>query len=300
MRPSSILSICGAVLVSTVSCHDLATSDRSPSLRRDAAALATSKYAEDFAAPASWLTGWWNPSDLGEPINVVVSARSSPEVLTPDGFRLWLNSMNISQPCLGQASMPGSDNKQFAFLGPSGSPDQNLTELLTWRENFGDPLLGSCIQTFNGGFHLRAFNQTATGAIFIAASDEADLSHHHKILPDGYNSGRNNLTGLALNGGKGTSMGPPYSAPQSYAVKAEKMRGLIEAGSQVRCRPLAAVVSSCGQNINHDIATDGIITLLTVTLIKDTLTSSATFPLPDLTQVLLPSVIAVSLVMFIL
>ena len=39
---------------------------------------------------------------VGEPLNVIVSSMSSPEVLTPEGFLLWATSIQFGVSCLGQ------------------------------------------------------------------------------------------------------------------------------------------------------------------------------------------------------
>lgn len=53
------------------------------------------------------LTGVWDtyPAGLGEPMNIIISARSDPEVLTLSGIKLYLNSLNFSQNCLGKLTI---------------------------------------------------------------------------------------------------------------------------------------------------------------------------------------------------
>lgn len=63
----------------------------------------------------------------------------------------------------------------------------NQTTLL--RENFGDPAFGTCRETFDGGFHYRVWRQNGTeansGAWFLAASEEYNLTLQHDIVPNG-------------------------------------------------------------------------------------------------------------------
>lgn len=71
------------------------------------------------------------------------------------------------------------------------------------RWTFEDDYLGTCIQTFDGGLHFRYFVQnisqvtreSAGGAIFLAVSEEHDLTKNHDIVFDGYNLGRDYLVG---------------------------------------------------------------------------------------------------------
>ena len=71
------------------------------------------------------------------------------------------------------------------------------------RWTYEDDYLGTCIQTFDGGLHFRYFVQntsqvtgeSAGGAIFLAVSEEHDLTKNHDIVFDGYNLGRDYLVG---------------------------------------------------------------------------------------------------------
>lgn len=72
------------------------------------------------------------------------------------------------------------------------------------RWTYEDDYLGTCIQTFDGGLHFRYFVQNISqvteesatgGAIFLAVSEEHDLTKNHDIVFDGYNLGRDYLVG---------------------------------------------------------------------------------------------------------
>lgn len=70
-----------------------------------------------------------------------------------------------------------------------------MTEIQTLRWNYGDPYIGSCRETFEGGQHLRYWKQNSTGAIFMAVSVEMSLEKGHDIIRNGYNAGRDFLVG---------------------------------------------------------------------------------------------------------
>lgn len=69
------------------------------------------------------LMGSFDPStSLGEPLNVIISAQSSPAVLTRKGLQNYLRSLDLDMECLDLHS--GSAQK--AFLDPRGYVDQNF------------------------------------------------------------------------------------------------------------------------------------------------------------------------------
>jgi hypothetical protein len=75
----------------------------------------------------------------------------------------------------------GSD--QMADLGDGSG---NVTQDAELRWDFGDPYIGSCRETFDGGLHLRYWIQNTTGAYFMAVSVEKSLSDGHDIVVNGY------------------------------------------------------------------------------------------------------------------
>ncbi|PWN23947.1 hypothetical protein BCV69DRAFT_233575, partial [Microstroma glucosiphilum] len=142
--------------------------------------------------------------DVGEPINIIVSGRSSRSVLTPVGFLLWATSINYGVSCLGSSDI---GTVQSANLGdgfgprPQGSDGEGINGVL--RYNYGSPYFGTCKETFDGGSHMRWFIQNGSdadsSAIFLAASTELPLAYGHDIAQNGYNIGRDEIVGNATN-----------------------------------------------------------------------------------------------------
>ncbi|KAB5592825.1 hypothetical protein CTheo_3745 [Ceratobasidium theobromae] len=139
------------------------------------------------------------PAGLGEPLNVIISAKSDKDVLVDredkGGLRNFFLSMDFSGECLGQHL--GSDQK--ADLGDGRGA---VNETAVMRYNFGDPYVGSCRETVEGGNHFRYWVQSSSGAVFMAASVELPIEKGHDIIRNGYNLGRDwvvgNLTGGAI------------------------------------------------------------------------------------------------------
>lgn len=141
------------------------------------------------------------PAGLGEPINVIISANSDPDVLkdqeTDGGLRNYFLSFGYASECLGQHL--GDD--QAANLG-DGHGYLNETAVIRW--DYGDPQLGSCKETIQGGAHFRFWVQNgdkadSSGAIFVAASYEKPIADQHDIIFNGYNLGRDWMIGNATN-----------------------------------------------------------------------------------------------------
>ncbi len=84
----------------------------------------------------------------------------------------------MGQECLGQ-HLGGA---QEANLG-DGLGNASEVEELRW--NFGNPYIGTCKETFDGGLHLRYWVQNTTGAYFLAVSVEESLTNGHDIVRDG-------------------------------------------------------------------------------------------------------------------
>lgn len=179
---------------------------------------------------------------VGEPLNVIVSSMSSPEVLTPEGFLLWATSIQFGVSCLGQGDPSsfqyadlGKDNREVRQGSASGS-----NGVLRW--NYGNPSIGTCLETFKGGNHLRWYFQhteKSGTAIFLAVSDELGLSEGHKVAKNGYNVGRDHLLSVALAPG-GTDWGGHF-----YSTTVE----WVEAG---------ILLNATSENINHpDVALEG-------------------------------------------
>ncbi|KAF7980781.1 hypothetical protein HWV62_36843 [Athelia sp. TMB] len=164
---------------------------------------------------------------LGEPLNVIISGLSSPEVLTYDGFYNYAQAIGFSEECLG-FHLGGP---QSANLGDGNGWVNQTTEL---RFDYGSTGVGTCLESLVGGNHLRLYIQNGaeadSGALFLAVSKEENVFESHTIIPDGYDIGRG----------------------VEYSTVAHNVTGLLAAGSA---------------GVNHGIATDGITTVLTVTIV---------------------------------
>ncbi|KAF8876204.1 hypothetical protein CPB84DRAFT_1689262 [Gymnopilus junonius] len=136
------------------------------------------------------------PEGQREPINIILSGNSDEQVLQDQqkdgGLRNYFMSIGFSGECLGQHS--GSD--QEANLG-DGNGSLNETAVIRW--DYGDPQLGTCQETIQGGNHFRYWIQNGpsgnSGAIFMALSYELPISLQHDIIPNGYNLARDWLIG---------------------------------------------------------------------------------------------------------
>ncbi|KAF9527281.1 hypothetical protein CPB83DRAFT_768758 [Crepidotus variabilis] len=177
---------------------------------------------------------------LGEPLNVIISGKSSPEVLTKDGFNNYARAVGYSIECFGQHR----GDPQKANLG-DGHGYSNEIEVL--REHFSIPVLGTCLESLKGGNHLRMWQQNGpdanSGALFLAVSQEEDIIEHHDIVPDGYNIGRDRFVDGAL--------GTKVFLWKKYTTTVVERRDLIVAAAE---------------GVNHGISQDGVVKVLTVTV----------------------------------
>jgi len=182
---------------------------------------------------------------LGEPLNVIVSALSSEELRTNWGFISWARSLGFSTECFG-----------FHIGGPQtanlGDGRGYVNETAVLRYDYENAIAGSCLESLTGGNHFRYWNQTTTGARFLAVSVEEWAGEHHDIVPDGYDLGRNDLVAKAT--GKTTYLENHYTTTAYY------VSGLLNNGSQ---------------GINHNISIDGLVAVLTVTLENGSTKASA-------------------------
>ncbi|KIK55595.1 hypothetical protein GYMLUDRAFT_230956 [Collybiopsis luxurians FD-317 M1] len=215
--------------------------------------LAALPYVYSLVTPRQAAGAFFNPTEnggsmlddagngLGEPLNVIISGLSSSGVLSEDGFINYAQAIGFSTECLG-IHLGGP---QSANLGDGNGFVNQTTEL---RQDFGDPALGTCLESLIGGNHLRLYIQNGpehnTGALFLAVSQEEDAADSHDIVPDGYDIGRDALVAAAL--------GTTSFGGTTYSTTAQNLTGLLAPGSA---------------GVNHDIATDGITTLLTVTIV---------------------------------
>jgi len=177
----------------------------------------------------------------GEPLNVIISGLSSPEVLTDEGILHYAQAIGFSFECLTlHLGAPQSAN-----LGDGNGWVNQTMEL---RQDYGDYELGTCLESLIGGNHFRVFRQNGTaansGALFLAVSQEEDVENGHTIIPDGYNTGRDKLVANAV--------GVTSHEDVTYSTLAQNLTGLLPPGST---------------GVNHGIATDGVTVLLTVTIV---------------------------------
>ncbi|CEH15538.1 hypothetical protein CBOM_03838 [Ceraceosorus bombacis] len=154
----------------------------------------------------------------GEPLNVIVSGKSSAEILSEDGFKAWYNAIGFNRECFGIHS----GTKMQANLGDGQGLHDQQDEV---RESYGeDTTSGSCFESLVGGNHFRYWQQAGTNAWFLAASVEKDVSQKHDVVEDGYNKGRDEIVGLATQGADSDD-GKHYAATVKYVT------GLLPTGT---------------------------------------------------------------------
>ncbi|KAJ7092486.1 hypothetical protein B0H15DRAFT_175956 [Mycena belliarum] len=177
----------------------------------------------------------------GEPMNVIISGLSSPQVLTDEGILHYAQAIGFSFECLGFHL----GDPQSANLGDGNGWVNQTMEL---RQDYGNDEIGTCLESLIGGNHFRVYRQNGTaansGALFLAVSQEEDVEEGHQIIPDGYNIGRDKLVANAL--------GVNTHEDVTYSTVGQNITGLLAPGSV---------------GVNHGIATDGMTVLLTVTMI---------------------------------
>ncbi|KAF5355290.1 hypothetical protein D9758_006107 [Tetrapyrgos nigripes] len=158
---------------------------------------------------------------LGEPLNVIISGLSSSEVLSEEGIVNYAKAIGFSEECLGIHL----GDPQSANLGDGNGPVNQTIEL---RQDYGDPDLGTCLESLIGGNHFRVFIQNGpqqpTGALFLAVSQEEDVTQGHTITPDGYNIGRDLLVANAL--------GDTSFNGVNYHTVGRNITGLLPVGTQ--------------------------------------------------------------------
>jgi len=175
--------------------------------------------------------------DLGEPINVIISGKSDPRILSHWGLHWYAKSLGFSEECLGMHM----GNIHDADLGDG---DGRKGEQFLARQHYF-PIWGTCWESLVGGHHFRAWRQNGTladsGAWFLASSKEKYVGEHHMIEDDGYNLGRDFIVERAVAGSRWKTMW--------WKADVEWVDGLLEPGSE---------------GVNHDIAQDGRVAVLTV------------------------------------
>ncbi|GAA5941582.1 uncharacterized protein JCM15063_001627 [Sporobolomyces koalae] len=178
-----------------------------------------------------------NSYGSGEPLNIIISAQSSPDVLRKNGLIAFSRSLGLWNEC---ANLHLGDPQESNL----GDGNGWKAESFVMRESRW-PFVGSCLESAIGGNHFRVYKQNGTeansGAWFLSASKEVDWRGNHKIAPNGYNLGRDLIVQTALKGTK-------YLG-RSWDTEVEYIEGLLTPGSE---------------GINHGIEQDGRVALLTV------------------------------------
>lgn len=129
-----------------------------------------------------------------------------------------------------------------------GDGNQRKAQQYLARQSFF-PVLGTCWESLAGGHHFRAWKQNGTlansGAWFLGASKELDSRHHHQIVPDGYNIGRDWIVLRATHGSSWRGV--------HWKADVEWRDDLLQSGND---------------GVNHGIAQDGRVAILTVNRIS--------------------------------
>ncbi|OCH87956.1 hypothetical protein OBBRIDRAFT_847736 [Obba rivulosa] len=170
---------------------------------------------------------------LGEPLNVIISSLSDPFVLTESGLHIYAKSIGFSEECMGLHY--GNIHEADLGDGEGRKPEQYLA-----RQDYF-PVWGTCWESVRGGHHFRAWRQNGTiansGAWFLGCNS----SKNHKIVPNGYNLGRDYLVEQATAGSHWKGMW--------WQAEVEWRAGLLERGKR---------------GVNHGIEQDGRVAILTV------------------------------------
>jgi len=173
----------------------------------------------------------------GEPLNVIISAKSDPFILTDPGLRAYAKSIGFSEECLGLHV----GKRHLANLGDGHG--RKVEHFLARQDYF--PVWGTCWESFAGGNHFRAWKQNGSlansGAWFLGVSKEENSGRNHKIVKDGYNIGRDWLVDKATKGSHWNGLW--------WSATVEWNEGLLQPGRR---------------GVNHGIPQDGRVAILTV------------------------------------
>ncbi|KAJ7359743.1 hypothetical protein DFH08DRAFT_952846 [Mycena albidolilacea] len=174
----------------------------------------------------------------GEPLNVIISGFSTPSVLTTAGFLGFAASLGFARECFGLHR----GDRQPANLGDGNGW---VDEMMVLRESYGSASLGPCWESVtHRGKPSTDGSAANSGALFLAVSQEESILSHHRISRDGYNIGRDLLVQHAA---RTTSF-----KGVKYMTTASRIDDLMIPGKQ---------------GINHNITIDGVVVLLTVTVV---------------------------------
>ncbi|KAI0031915.1 hypothetical protein K488DRAFT_51090 [Vararia minispora EC-137] len=157
-----------------------------PLSRRANSSTPSSGFYDPRNNGGSWVDNVPNSGGGHEPLNVVILGTSDADVLVDQdvngGLINYFQSIGFAGECLGQHE----GVHQSANLG-DGNGDVNETAVMRWA--YGDPVIGTCRESIEGGNHFRYWTQDGSqansGAIFMAASYEDTAAQGHGILPNG-------------------------------------------------------------------------------------------------------------------
>jgi len=214
------------------------------------------------------------PAGLGEPLNLILSAKSDKDVLVDredkGGLRNFFLSVDFSGECLGQHL--GTD--QQANLGDGRGA---VNETAVMRYNFGDAYVGTCRETVEGGNHFRYWVQKSTGAVFMAASVELPIELGHDIVRNGYNLGRDWIVGN-LTSQRISALNFPSDTPGSPAIP-DSVKSLSSASvAATNTVPPTSFVPNITFPLSTALPTDTAATPVVVAL-SDSLSGSVTVPI---------------------
>lgn len=203
---------------------------------------------QEVISPPPEFQGWFDPRInggrfldytnpiFGEPLNIIITSRSDPFILTDIGLRTYAESVGYSNECL-------DIHLGTLHTADLGDGDGQKFQQFLARQNF--PVMGTCWESLAGGHHFRAWKQNGTlansGAWFLGASKEQPASQNHMIVPDGYNIGRNYFVERAV---AGTQFHGKW-----WKAEVEWREGLLAPGRR---------------GVNHAIRQDGLVAILTV------------------------------------
>ncbi|KAJ3550816.1 hypothetical protein NM688_g4993 [Phlebia brevispora] len=212
------------------------------------------------------------PAGLGEPINCIITGNSDADVLkdqeTDGGLQNYFLSFGYGTECLGQHL--GDD--QAANVG-DGKGYLNETAVMRW--DYGNPQLGTCKETIEGGAHFRYWVQDGpqadSGAIFMASSYEKPIADEHDIIFNGYNLGRDWLIGNVTNQtqliptlevtNQSTYSGRTSFGNYTYETDVTYVSGLLQNTSN----GINHYLTVAGNGIN---AVDGLVAVLQVKIVE--------------------------------
>lgn len=112
-------------VISAITTIDASTFDIAPSkIAEGARKDLVDSTGKPFINPAVYGGKWLDVATktAGEPLNVIISALSSPEILEIDGLQNYLRSLKLDYECFRQHQ----GGPQKAFLDPRGLVDQNF------------------------------------------------------------------------------------------------------------------------------------------------------------------------------